>query len=364
MIKRLMLILLLVSLVFGGVFGLKFRQIQEDKKNMKPPPPAVVAVTRVKQVSWQPYLSTVGSMVAVSGIYVSNEIAGKVSAIRFRSGQTIKQGDMLVELDTSTDLAELNGLLASQRLAQIRFQRRKKLLTNNSVSKSEYDEARALLDEARSAVQAKRALIDKKQIQAPFSGMLGIRQVDIGQYLAPGSPIVTLQALDPIYADFSLPERHLSSLKQDLKVEVHVQAYTDQIFNGHITALNSGVDEGTRTVKVRATLQNPGQLLHPGMFAEIKILLSGKKTVLTLPDTAITFNPYGDSVFVVIPGDHGLTVQRRQIETGERRQGRVEIRAGLHLNERVVSAGQIKLRNGMRVTLDNKPYPGGQDNRT
>jgi membrane fusion protein (multidrug efflux system) len=358
MIKRLFLLLLTITLIFGGLFGWKYRQIQQATLDRTPPPPPVVAVTTVRQLQWQPYLSAVGSLIATAGIDVSNEVAGKVTSIHFESGESATQGQLLIELDTAADKAELDGLLASQRLAQLNFNRLSKLLGSKSISISMYDETMALLDEAKAAVIAKRALIDKKKIHAPFTGVLGIRKIDIGQYLPEGSAIVPLQSLDPIYIDFSVPERRLSDLKPGQTVVLKVQAYPEKKFTGKITAFDPGVDPVTRTLKVRAILDNRSHRLRPGMFAGAQVLVAQPRTVLTLPDTAITYNPYGSSVFLVLPGERGRIVQRRQIVTGETRQGRVEIIRGLKAGDQVVSAGQIKLRNGMPVTLDEKPAPG------
>jgi membrane fusion protein (multidrug efflux system) len=358
MIKRLFLLLLIITLIFGGLFGWKYQQIRQATLERTLPPPPVVAVTTVRQMQWQPYLSAVGSLIAVAGIDVSNEVAGKITAIHFKSGEPATQGQLLIELDTAADKPELDGLLASQRLAQLNFNRLSKLLGSKSISISRYDETMALLDEAKAAVIAKRALIDKKKIHAPFTGILGIRKVDIGQYLPEGSAMVPLQSLDPIHMDFSVPERRLSDLKPGQTVELEVQAYPEERFTGKITAFDPGVDKGTRTLKVRATMDNPSHRLRPGMFAGIRVLLSRPRTVLTLLDTAITYNPYGSSVFLVLPGEGGNVVQRRQILTGETRQGRVEITQGLEAGDRVVSAGQVKLRNGISVILDEKPAPG------
>jgi membrane fusion protein (multidrug efflux system) len=358
MLKRLLLVLLLLVAIFGLVFGWKYHQIEQSMASRQPPPPAVVAVTEVREETWPAYLSAVGSLVAVAGIDVTNEVPGKVSALKFESGAVVKEGQLLIELDATADLAELEGLLAAQRLAKIKYQRLAELLPKMSASKADFDEAKALLDVAESAAEAKRAVIAKKQVRAPFSGRLGIRKVDLGQYLAPGSPIVPLEALEPIYADFSLPERHLATLAPGQQVSVAVQAYPGETFEGRITALNPGIEKGTRTVSVRAALANPQERLRPGMFAEVRVLLTTDTRLLTLPDTAITYAPYGDSVFIVVQGEQGLTVQRRQVETGESRQGRVAVLSGLAAGDRVVSAGQVKLRNGMPVTLDDKPAPG------
>ena len=361
MIKRILLIITLSVLIFGGLFGWKFYRDRQAQSQMQAPPPVVVAVTEVKREQWQPYLTSVGSLVAVSGIDVSNELAGTITAIYFESGQSVKKGQLLITLDTSTDEAELKGLQADAQLAQVRFERYEKLIGKQFISRSDYDQSRAQLAQAQSAVKAKLSVIAKKRIRAPFDGKLGIRLVDIGQYLAEGSAIVPLQKLDPIYVDFTLPEQHLGGLAIGQKMTVTVQAYPGKLFNGTISAMNPLIDIGTRSIKLRATLANPEQILRPGMFADVQVLSSRKQDVLTLPDTAITYNPYGDSVFVVESGEQGLTVQRRQVKTGETREGRVQIIEGLKAGERVVSAGQVKLRNGMPVRIDDRPAPGERE---
>lgn len=361
MLKRSLILLFATLLIFGGVFGLKFYQIRQAASQFQPPPPPVVAATDVVQENWLSALSTVGSLTAVAGVDVSNEVAGKVSAIHFESGQSVKRGQLLIELDASTDRAELKGLEAEQRLAKVRFERSEKLIGNQFISKSDYDQNKALLDEATAAVQAKRTLIDKKQIRAPFSGELGIRQVDLGQYLAEGSAIVSLQQLTPIYLDFTVPERYLNELAQGRRVVATVQAHQDREFGGKISAISPLIDRETRSAQVRALLDNQEKLLHPGMFAQVQIISDHPLDVLTLPDTAITYNPYGNSVFVIESGENGRTVHIRQVETGQTRNGRVEIVSGLKLGEKVVSAGQVKLRNGMPVVLDDKPAPGERE---
>jgi len=356
MLKHLTLVLIFIVLIFGTVFGLKYQQMGSAGKHGAPPP-ATVAITEVQMERRRPHLAAVGSLVAAQGIEVRNEVAGIVSAIYFESGQEAKPLQPLIDLDATADRAELKGLESVQRLAQVKFRRAARLLPERSMSQADYDEAKATLDGAAAAVAAKQALIDKKRILAPFEGELGIRQVDLGQYLAPGTAIVSLQNLNPIHCDFSLPERHLDSLKVGQAVSVAVQAHPGERFGGRISALEPGVDVATRSLRVRATLDNPEQKLRPGMFAEVRVLLRMRDGVLTLPQTAITYNPYGDSVFVVEERKQGLTVQRRQVETGEVRDGRVEVRSGLEVDERVVSAGQVKLRNDMVVVADDKPAP-------
>lgn len=358
MIKRIFIVILLTILVLGGLFGFKFYQIQQAISQIKPPPPAVVAVATVAQSQWVSSLTAVGSLSAVAGVDVSNEVAGKVKALHFESGQSVKQGQLLLELDASTDIAELQGLQAEQRLAQIRFERSTKVLEKKFIAQADYDQHQALLEQATAAVNTQRSQIDKKQIRAPFAGELGIRQVDLGQYLAEGAPIVTLQKLDPIYLDFSIPERHISQLATGQQISATVQAYPDRTFTGQILAISPAVERDTRGLKVRAKLANTDKALHPGMFAQVQIASGVSLPVLTLPDTAITYNPYGNSVFLVEDGQTGLTVQSRQVETGQSREGRVEIINGLVAGDRVVSAGQVKLRNGMPVSIDSQPAPG------
>lgn len=361
MIKRLILVAIAVLILFGGLFGWKYLQIREAIRSRRPPPPPVVAVTTVRKEIWQPHLPAVGSLVAVSSVNVANEIAGKVKEIRFASGESVDKGQVLVTLDASVEEARLHGLVAEEKLAELVVQRTKKLLVGGNAPQSAYDEAVARLRQATAVVEAQEALIAKKRIRAPFAGELGIRNVDLGQYLAPGYPIVTLQALDPIFVDFSLPERHLAALEVGEAVEVQVQAYPDETFAGRVTAFTPGVQTETRTVKVRATLRNPDRRLRPGMFAEVRVVLPEKKTVLTVPDAAITYNPYGDTVFVVVPSENSPVLRVRQVVTGESQGGRVEIRGGLKLGERVVSAGQVKLRGGMPVSLDDRPAPGERE---
>jgi membrane fusion protein (multidrug efflux system) len=358
MIKRYLLVIFLTLILLGGLFGWKFHQINVAIGNMKPPPPAVVAAATVQRGNWQSYLTAVGSLVAVAGIEVSSEVSGKVKAIHFESDQPVKKGQLLLELDESTDLAELEGLEANRKLAGLKFARSQKLIGRNFISKSDYDINKASLDEAKSAVDAKKAVIAKKRIVAPFAGQIGIRRVNVGQYLDPGASIAPLQQLQPMYADFNVPEQYLGNLNINQSISLSVRAYPGQIFNGVISAINPGIEEETRSVKLRATLENPDRLLRPGMFADVQIRLNDSKSVLTVPDTAITYNPYGDAVYVIVPDKQGLIVQLKQVTTGETREGRVEIVKGLQENDRIVSAGQVKLRNGMAVTLDKLPAPG------
>ncbi len=361
MTKRLILVILLLLVIFGGIFGWKYYSGMKMAEMMsQPPPPAVVASAEVSVESWQPYLHAVGSVKPTQGIFVTTEVAGLVHEILAESGQVVKTGDLLLRLDDSVDKADMDGLVAQRTLAKLQFERARKLLRDKSISQSDYDASRASLDSAEAAVAAKRALIDKKSIHAPFDGQLGIADINLGQYLSPGDAIAPLQSLDPVYVDYSLPERHLPQVHVGQAVTVDVQAWTDRHFEGSITAINPGVDTGTRTLRLRATLDNPEHLLRPGMFAEVRTVLPLRNNILTLPRTAVTYNPYGETVFVIRKSDAGLSVQNRPVKTGEVREGRVEIIEGLKAGDLVVSAGHNKLRNGQPVTIDNSVQLDGQ----
>lgn len=353
MLWRMLVVLLLLAAVLGGIFGWKYHQAQQQAAQQQAPPPATVSVTEVRSERWQGYVRAVGSLTASQGVFVTSEVPGQVEAILFQSGQPVEKGDVILRLDDSVDQAELDGLVAERRLAQVQFERTRQLLEERSVSRSEFDEAAARLESAEANVASKRAVIRKKAIRAPFSGRLGIREVDLGEYLAPGAHIVPLQSLTPIYVDYTVPERELARLHGGQEVVLEVAAYPGEAFRGEVTAINPGLDEATRTVRVRASLENQDERLRPGMFAQVRTVAGDPREVLTLPRTAVTYNPYGDNVFLVQEQDGTLTVELRQIDTGEMRDGRVAVLDGLEAGDRVVRAGQVKLRNGQAVTIDN-----------
>lgn len=354
MIKRLIIVLLALGLLFGGIFGWKAYIGSKMAAMMAGgQPPATVATVEVSREQRESTLAAVGSLVAVNQVMVANEVAGLVKAILFESGQTVAAGDKLVQLDDAVDQAELGSLKAAERLAEIEFQRNAKLVNEKSVSRADYDRSRATLDGAVAMRVAKEAEIRQKAILAPFDGVLGIRAIDLGQYLSPGSEIVSLQSLDPIYVDFSLPERYLGQLAAGQTIDVSVQAFPGQHFSGQISVVSPRVTTTTRNVPVRASLANPEHKLRPGMFADVTTRLGDSREVLTLPERAITFNPYGDSVFVVEEQDGKQVVNRRQVQTGAVENGRIVILSGLELGETVVAAGQNKLRNGQTVVIDN-----------
>lgn len=350
---RLIIVILILGLLFGGMFAIKSCQSRQMAAMQAiPQPPTTVAVATATETEWQPYLEAIGTLVATQGVFVSAEIAGKVREIQFESGEPVEAGTLLLQLDDSIEQAEVQGLIAEAGLGKLEFERAAQLLSDKLGSQADYDRTRANLQKTQADLAAKRALLEKKAIRAPFPGILGIRQVDVGAYLEPGDDIVSLQQLDPMYADFSLPERYQSSISHGQQVSVQVKAWPDEQFDGVISAIEPRIDSNTRSVRIRATLANPKLLLRPGMFAEVRLLLPPRGKVVTVPQTAIMYNPYGDAVFVVQQGDAGLVVEYRQVQTGIVRDGQIEISSGLQSGERVVSAGQLKLRNGMPVSID------------
>ncbi len=317
------------------------------------PPPAVISSTQVERVSWRPSLDSVGSIVAVNDIQLSTEVSGIVRDIIFQSGQPVEKNDVLVQLDDSVDVAALDALRAEQHLADVQFKRAKNLLKKNVMSQSEYDEASARFAAAKARVKQQQAIIDRKRIVAPFSGVAGIRQVSLGEFIDVGQAIVSLQSIDPVYVDYSLPERYLSRLKPGQIVHVRVDAMPDQIFEGEVIALNSAIERGTRAIRVRASLANPQQQLRAGMFARISTITAEPQDFLVLPRTAISFNPYGNYVYIIRSSEQGQAVERTAVELGEVRDGRVVVK-NLPEGTEVVRTGLVKLRDGMQVQIDNQ----------
>jgi len=352
--SRFLIVILVLTVVLGGIFGYKFMQISAMQEQMsQPQPPAPVEATRVQQSEWLPSVSAVGSTRAINGISVANEVAGVVDSLNFESGQSVKKGDVLVRLDTDTDRAAVQARQAEAELARLQFERFGNLLPQKAVSQSQYDEAKANYDAARARVIEAEALMNKKVIRAPFDGVVGLRQVDLGEFLAVGSPIVEINMLDPIYVDYTLPEKELSRLAVGDKVEAEVAAYPDREFSGEVQSINSSINPESRTLAVRAKLDNKEQQLRPGMFVRIKSLRREPRQLLSLPREAISYNTYGDYVFLIESAEEGgsLTVKRQQVTTGSVENGRVEIVEGLQAGDRVVATGLVRLRNGQSVKL-------------
>jgi membrane fusion protein (multidrug efflux system) len=353
-VKRIILVTLFLTLLFGGIFGWKHYAGQQKAKSMStPPPPTVVSSTRVQVEVWQPALKAVGTLVASKGINVANEVVGIVKSVEFESGQSVNEGDVLLTLNDDVDRADLAALTAAEKLANLNFKRLNKLIHEKTVSQSTLDEARAELDSTSALLNAKRASIRKKTIRAAFAGRLGIRQADIGQYLAAGTQIVNLQSLSPIYVDYSLPERYLDKLSPGQAVVVQVSAYPDHTFKGEISAISPRIATDSRSVRIRATFANQEQLLRPGMFADVATQLPIQNNVLTLPQRVVSYNPYGNAVFLLVDKDGQLTAESRQVQTGDVHNGRLEIISGLVEGDTVAADGLNKLRNGQAVTIDN-----------
>lgn len=356
MIKRFFILLILLGGIFGGIFYLKNQQAMQMQAQMSQAmPPAVIAAASVVLEQRQPSLRSVGSLVAVHGVQVSSETPGIVSEILFESGDRVKQGDPLIKLDATVDKAALSALRADQRLAEIEFKRSADLLPKKAVSRSDYDQAKAKLQSAQARVEEQLAVVSRKTIRAPFAGVLGIRQVNQGQYLNPGDGIAPLQSLDPIYIDYSLPERYFRQLEIGQPVKVSLDALPDEVFEARVSAIDAALMEGTRSIKLRATLSNPKQILRPGMFAEVRTLVGEPQEMLTIPQTALSYNTYGNFVMLVTENEQGqLVANRRQVETGAVQDGRTEINGGLQAGDRVVRAGHNKLRPGQQVSIDNQ----------
>ena len=360
--KRIMLAVLGLFILIALLAAIKFFQIGAMIKQGKKfvPPAETVTMATVSAESWETALTAIGSLNAVQGVTVAAELPGKVVRIAFVPGKPVKKGDLLVYQDTSSEEAQLPGAIAQSNLARTELERAVKMVKDMIISQSDYDKAVATYEQALSQVNNIRATIAKKTIHAPFSGRLGIRQVNLGQILREGDPIVTLQSLDPIYVDFTMPQQQLARLRPDLPVRVTCDALPGVTVEGSITAMNPLVDAETRNIKLQATVANRTERFRPGMFVNVTVGLPVRQDVLAIPATAVLYAPYGDSAFVIVddPKQKGGKVLRQQfIRLGEKRGDFVAVTSGLKLGENVVSTGVFKLRNGQSVVTDNKLAP-------
>jgi membrane fusion protein, multidrug efflux system len=363
--KKIIIGIAIVLLVIAGLAGTKMLQIKTLLAAAKTfaQPPETVSSAVVREEKWQGTLSAIGSIIAVQGVTITPELAGTVREINFESGAVVAKGDLLVKLDTSSEEAQVRSLEAQVQWAKVSLDRQTSLRTNQLVSQSDYDSAEAAWKQAVANADAVKAIIEKKTLRAPFPGQLGLRQVNLGQYLDAGKPIVSLQSLTPVYTDFSLPQQELGQLKPGMRVRISTDTYADRKFEGTLLAINPDLDATTRSVALRATFDNPDQALRPGMFTKVEVLLPVEKSVLVIPATSVLSAPYGDSVYVIepgpeIPGEKAkLTVRQQFVRTGEARGDLITIQSGLKPGERVVSAGVFKLRNGMAVTENNELVP-------
>lgn len=369
--KRMFFTLLGLAIVFGGVFGYNWfvsRMISQAIEN-QPAPVQTVSATEARKDVWQPTLSAVGNLRAVQGVDLTAEITGQVTEVAVADGARVEAGQVLVRLDADGLRAELRGARAEASLAEIELQRQRRLREQNAVSQAAVDTAESQLEQARARVDQVQAQLDKKTITAPFAGRLGIIQVDQGQYLDVGHVIATLQNLTPINVDFTLPQEQLPRIEAGQALIARVDAFGDRSFDGRIAAISPRVNASTRSADIRGRIANEEGLLQPGMFVDVDVQLPQQQNVITLPRTAITYNPYGDSVFVINEqqGDGEdsepvLTVERVFVQTGERRGGEVQILGGIDAGTRVVTSGQLKLRNGTQVRIDNSVTPPSDPN--
>jgi membrane fusion protein (multidrug efflux system) len=406
--KRMIIMIVLVLLLVAGLVGIKVVSIMRMMAGMKPPPPSVVSTAKVAFQEWQPSLNAVGTLRAVRGADLALDIAGLVTAVNLKSGDEVKAGQVLLQLRDSEDVAQLHQLEASAALAGVTFDRAKQQLAVQAISKADYDAAAADLKAKQAAVQQQSVNVEKKQLRAPFAGRAGIITVNPGAYLNSGTTIVTLQELDPIFVDFHLPQRNLSELKVGQKVALVLDAFKGKTFEGKVSAISPKVDGDTRNVQIEASVPNPDRVLTPGMFVNVNVDIGEKERHLTLPQTAVVYNPYGETVYLVKtkaefdktqaqsaaannsaakPGDakgadkdknadknaakdknappaDQLVAQQAFVTTGPTRGDQVAIVKGLDEGAEVVTSGQIKLKSGSPIKVDNSVLPADSPNPT
>jgi membrane fusion protein (multidrug efflux system) len=348
--------------ILGGIKGLQIdRMIAQGSQMVPPPEPVTTAVARTE--AWESVLTSVGSLAAVQGVTVTAELAGKIVNIAFKPGTLARAGDLLVQQDTSSEEAQLRATEATVALAKLNLERLGKLLSERTISQSQFDNADAQFKQAVAQSDNIRATIAKKTIRASFAGRLGIRLVNVGQMLNPGDAIVSLQSLDPIFVDFLLPQQQLAQVQTGLPVRVVTDALLGEVVDGKITAINPQVDSATRNIRIQATIPNAEERLRPGMFVNVAVVLPAKTKVLCIPATAVLYAPYSDSVFVVEEktdeksGKAGKAVRQQFAQLGEKRGDFVAIVSGLKEGDTVVSTGVFKLRNGQSVIEDNTLSP-------
>jgi membrane fusion protein (multidrug efflux system) len=364
--RKRMVVMLVVMGIFAATMAItKVRQIQAAMAagaSYQPPPEAVTTVVAAES-RWERSLEAIGTVTALHGVTVSADLPGVVETIAFESGRPVRAGDVLVRLDTRQEEAQLAAGLARLDLARANFARAEGLRAEGVIAEADYDAARAERAQAEASVGETRATIGRKTVRAPFSGVLGIRQVDLGQYLAGGAPIVALQALDPIYVDFTVPQQDLSQVRVGGAVGVEADGLPAAGLAGRVTAIDAVVDTATRNVRVRATLDNPGQVLRPGMFARARLIQPDAVAVVTIPASAIRYAPYGDMVFIVeqMQGKEGQSyrgVRQQVVRLGDARGDQIAILDGVRAGEEVVTSGVFKLRNGAAVLVNNEVRPG------
>lgn len=363
--KKRMILTVGAMLVFIAVIGwVKFSQIQTAMAQGASfqPPPEAVTTTVARQEQWPATVNAIGSVVAVQGVTVSSDLPGIVEKITFQSGARVRKGDLLVQLDTSQERAQLAGAESQRRLSGVNLERMRGLRQKGVVSQAELDRVQAESQQTSAGTSEIRATIGRKRIRAPFSGVLGIRQVNLGQYMNPGDPVVQLQTLDPIYVNFAVPQQEIGQLRVGAPVRVTAEGMAGVEVTGKITAFDSVVDEATRNVQVQATFANPDGALRPGMFVQAQVVLGAGRQVVPLPASAVNYAPYGDSVYIVedVKGPDGKAyrgVRQQIVKLGGERGDQVAVLSGLKPGEEVVTSGVFKLRPGAAVVVNNEVQP-------
>jgi membrane fusion protein, multidrug efflux system len=365
MAKRMILMLTVTVALVAALGFVKFRQIQAamaEGAAFQPPPEAVTTIV-AQQEDWPATLSAIGTMAAVQGVTVSADLPGIVDSISFDSGRPVREGEILAQLDTRQEQAQLAAVEAARDLARLNFDRMRGLVDQGAISRAEYDQSAAEQKQTEARVGEIRATIARKTIRAPFSGILGIRQANRGQYLAGGDPIVPLQSLHPIYVNFGVPQQEAGQVRAGRTVRVTTEDLAGAEFSGRVTAIDSTVDEATRNVQVQATLPNPDGKLRPGMFVQTAVILGASRSVVTLPASAISYAPYGDSVFVVTDlkdpnGRPYRGVRQQVVKLGGARGDQIAVVSGIKAGDEIVTSGVFKLRNGAAVLVNNTVRPG------
>jgi membrane fusion protein (multidrug efflux system) len=364
MAKRMIVLLVLVVAFIATLAFVKFKQFQAMAAQfaaMQPPPEAVTTIVAERE-DWPASLSAIGTVAAVQGVTVSADLPGIVDRIGFDSGRAVKKGDVLVELDTRQEQAQLAAAEAQLELSRLTFERMKSLVAHDAVSRAEFDTAAAANKQAEARIHEIRATIERKTIHAPFSGILGIRAVNLGQYLNGGDAVVSLQALNPIYVNFGVPQQEAGQVHLGRNVRITAADLGNLSFDGRISALDSVVDETTRNVTVQATLANPAGKLRPGMFVQTQVMLGASQSVIALPGSSINYAPYGDSVYVVsdLKDPDGKTyrgVRQQVVKLGGARGDQIAVLSGINPGDEIVTSGVFKLRNGAAVQVNNKVKP-------
>jgi len=351
--KRLAILALFLIVLFGGVFGWRMIVAGKIKQAMaKMGHQAVtVAATTVKRTDWSAELHATASLQAVQGAMLTPQLAGMVTGLHLKSGEKVRKGQLLVQLNDSTQRAKLQNDESALELAKTKLAQQRTLYKQHNTSRLALQEADTAYTQARAAISSDRATIAKLQVRAPFTGHVGLRKVSLGQYVTPSTPVVNLQQWSPIYAEFQIPQQQMAQLSTGQTVALAVAGIDGRTFKGKLTAIGAQVQNGTRNVDVQATFANAGAVLRPGMYGEVTVRTGQRQKVLTVPDSAVTYNTYGEYVYVVKKENHGLVAKERNVKTGESRNGMTVVTRGLKAGERVVTQGQVKLHPGAMISL-------------